>query len=145
MIRRPPRSTRTDTRFPYTTLFRSLSLAGTDIAPAVAGDRASTETGLATDDGSKKVESSGAATQNAGEALAPPHLAHCRKMEHHPAVSTAHDWRGSRNLTVPGPSTSRYQSGCRWTCSSNPAGAGFIFSINLLLTRPGRVVWMWMA
>src|SRR3546814_3697130 len=25
MIRRPPRSTRTDTRFPYTTLFRSIS------------------------------------------------------------------------------------------------------------------------
>src|SRR3546814_18629041 len=27
MIRRPPRSTRTDTRFPYTTLFRSLDRA----------------------------------------------------------------------------------------------------------------------
>src|SRR3546814_10443492 len=27
MIRRPPRSTRTDTLFPYTTLFRSASLA----------------------------------------------------------------------------------------------------------------------
>src|SRR3546814_12350534 len=27
MIRRPPRSTRTDTLFPYTTLFRSLSTA----------------------------------------------------------------------------------------------------------------------
>src|SRR3546814_19759576 len=27
MIRRPPRSTRTDTLFPYTTLFRSLRLA----------------------------------------------------------------------------------------------------------------------
>src|SRR3546814_5313573 len=27
MIRRPPRSTRTDTLFPYTTLFRSLSMA----------------------------------------------------------------------------------------------------------------------
>src|SRR3546814_3892914 len=27
MIRRPPRSTRTDTRFPYTTLFRSLAAA----------------------------------------------------------------------------------------------------------------------
>src|SRR3546814_18844922 len=27
MIRRPPRSTRTDTRFPYTTLFRSISSA----------------------------------------------------------------------------------------------------------------------
>src|SRR3546814_13222108 len=26
MIRRPPRSTRTDTHFPYTTLFRSLAL-----------------------------------------------------------------------------------------------------------------------
>src|SRR3546814_5378857 len=30
MIRRPPRSTRTDTLFPYTTLFRSL--AGLDVA-----------------------------------------------------------------------------------------------------------------
>src|SRR3546814_4947909 len=28
MIRRPPRSTRTDTLFPYTTLFRSLDLFG---------------------------------------------------------------------------------------------------------------------
>src|SRR3546814_4312189 len=28
MIRRPPRSTRTDTLFPYTTLFRSQGLAG---------------------------------------------------------------------------------------------------------------------
>src|SRR3546814_7005169 len=28
MIRRPPRSTRTDTLFPYTTLFRSLGLLG---------------------------------------------------------------------------------------------------------------------
>src|SRR3546814_7530917 len=28
MIRRPPRSTRTDTLFPYTTLFRSTSVAG---------------------------------------------------------------------------------------------------------------------
>src|SRR3546814_4752541 len=28
MIRRPPRSTRTDTLFPYTTLFRSLNSAG---------------------------------------------------------------------------------------------------------------------
>src|SRR3546814_4344494 len=39
MIRRPPRSTRTDTLFPYTTLFRSSSLASSaggfaTIAPA---------------------------------------------------------------------------------------------------------------
>src|SRR3546814_16163463 len=32
MIRRPPRSTRTDTLFPYTTLFRS-----TDFAPLIEG------------------------------------------------------------------------------------------------------------
>src|SRR3546814_17585725 len=32
MIRRPPRSTRTDTLFPYTTLFRSLESRGDDIA-----------------------------------------------------------------------------------------------------------------
>src|SRR3546814_13770519 len=34
MIRRPPRSTRTDTLFPYTTLFRSVSPAGP--APTMA-------------------------------------------------------------------------------------------------------------
>src|SRR3546814_9885149 len=48
MIRRPPRSTRTDTLFPYTTLFRSLALlrgvtaslrgAGTEAAGAAAVD-----------------------------------------------------------------------------------------------------------
>src|SRR3546814_1388635 len=32
MIRRPPRSTRTDTLFPYTTLFRSISFAAPMIA-----------------------------------------------------------------------------------------------------------------
>src|SRR3546814_14758988 len=32
MIRRPPRSTRTDTLFPYTTLFRSLVRMGAELA-----------------------------------------------------------------------------------------------------------------
>src|SRR3546814_20196841 len=36
MIRRPPRSTRTDTLFPYTTLFRSLPLLA-DVAQGVFG------------------------------------------------------------------------------------------------------------
>src|SRR3546814_3220661 len=40
MIRRPPRSTRTDTRFPDTTLFRSkeivLPVAGTNCEPRIA-------------------------------------------------------------------------------------------------------------
>src|SRR3546814_20898869 len=42
MKRRPPRSTRTDTLFPYTTLFRSVRMAGRDAqpeAPAPAEDR----------------------------------------------------------------------------------------------------------
>src|SRR3546814_12888893 len=34
MIRRPPRSTRTDTLFPYTTLFRSDATNGSDYRPA---------------------------------------------------------------------------------------------------------------
>src|SRR3546814_11407413 len=34
MLRRPPRSTRTDTLFPYTTLFRSLSARGHDLVGA---------------------------------------------------------------------------------------------------------------
>src|SRR3546814_19001344 len=34
MIRRPPRSTRTDTLFPYSTLFRSLVVYGTRVARA---------------------------------------------------------------------------------------------------------------
>src|SRR3546814_20897992 len=40
MIRRPPRSTRTDTLFPYTTLFRSIGIAADRRAPLGAeGDR----------------------------------------------------------------------------------------------------------
>src|SRR3546814_4451561 len=41
MIRRPPRSTRTDTLFPYTTLFRSAGIAAATVvaAAAIAGGR----------------------------------------------------------------------------------------------------------
>src|SRR3546814_18107307 len=37
MIRRPPRSTRTDTRVPYTTLFRSPGAIVTRIGPELSG------------------------------------------------------------------------------------------------------------
>src|SRR3546814_1870100 len=36
MIRRPPRSTRTDTLFPYTTLFRSLRVNKSELIDAIA-------------------------------------------------------------------------------------------------------------
>src|SRR3546814_587061 len=38
MIRRPPRSTRTDTLFPYTTLFRSMVETGHALDAAITGD-----------------------------------------------------------------------------------------------------------
>src|SRR3546814_20831474 len=37
MIRRPPRSTRTDTLFPYTTLFRSIAAAAAQEFPPLTG------------------------------------------------------------------------------------------------------------
>src|SRR3546814_9907885 len=42
MIRRPPRSTRTDTLFPYTTLFRSPGYRSPCSAPRVAGSSIAT-------------------------------------------------------------------------------------------------------
>src|SRR3546814_4082613 len=38
MLRRPPRSTRTDTRFPYTTLFRGVATTGRDSPEAHGPD-----------------------------------------------------------------------------------------------------------
>src|SRR3546814_7319687 len=43
MIRRPPRSTRTDTLFPYTTLFRSLPLKRSAETPAMRSSVSPTE------------------------------------------------------------------------------------------------------
>src|SRR3546814_8934979 len=43
-IRRPPRSTRTDTLFPYTTLFRSVIVAAGDVADVTATLEAEGET-----------------------------------------------------------------------------------------------------
>src|SRR3546814_19092399 len=39
MIRRPPRSTRTDTLFPYTTLFRSIAVHGGKVGPGLVAQR----------------------------------------------------------------------------------------------------------
>src|SRR3546814_3780075 len=45
MIRRPPRATRTDTLFPYTTLFRSARPCGNTVAKADnVGERCGTQT-----------------------------------------------------------------------------------------------------
>src|SRR3546814_9564990 len=46
MIRRPPRSTRTDTLFPYTTLFRSRFLRtgfGNEVAPFISDEAVTVE------------------------------------------------------------------------------------------------------
>src|SRR3546814_9667161 len=41
MIRRPPRSTRTDTLFPYTTLFRSICFGDNSFVTALSDDKRS--------------------------------------------------------------------------------------------------------
>src|SRR3546814_15597105 len=46
MIRRPPRSTRTDTLFPYTTLFRSRSELHESVLLADVGRRISSHVGV---------------------------------------------------------------------------------------------------
>src|SRR3546814_15075594 len=51
MIRRPPRSTRTDTLFPYTTLFRSLHTERIERERAVAIQRRQLTTQTAENDG----------------------------------------------------------------------------------------------
>src|SRR3546814_20162901 len=47
MIRRPPRSTRTDTLFPYTTLFRSETIANADRRAAIGFGRVGRSSGTA--------------------------------------------------------------------------------------------------
>src|SRR3546814_2643964 len=61
MIRRPPRSTRTDTLFPYTTLFRSLGLFSARGIIAVLGPAAATS-----------VVAAGAACAESADAASPP-------------------------------------------------------------------------
>src|SRR3546814_8589203 len=85
MIRRPPRSTRTDTLFPYTTLFRSLVAVriarARDIAPLfqpVRGDRIHAAAARARD------ERLGAKGCNIGRAWFPAHGRRiCGRSEEH--------------------------------------------------------------
>src|SRR3546814_13640962 len=69
MIRRPPRSTRTDTLFPYTTLFRS-ELTGHDIFSSL----------LALGHGRETIQGLAPALLHAGEGIRGevPHLRHAR-------------------------------------------------------------------
>src|SRR3546814_16240857 len=63
MIRRPPRSTRTDTLFPYTTLFRSDSWAATRTESARLFDTAQTSASATTEEG-RSLQSSIAQVQD---------------------------------------------------------------------------------
>src|SRR3546814_11948874 len=78
MIRRPPRSTRTDTLFPYTTLFRSAS------RPWVDGYKTKVEAWMVNDVfpwiGSRR----------AGDLEAPDFLAAVRRVESRGAIESAH-------------------------------------------------------
>src|SRR3546814_14400277 len=59
MIRRPPRSTRTDTLFPYTTLFRSKLIPGDDLPPVARDPRqAVSKIGVKIESGRRALERS---------------------------------------------------------------------------------------
>src|SRR3546814_19878090 len=79
MIRRPPRSTRTDTLFPYTTLFRSVafSAAAAAIAIAAQGPKISAATSA---NGALEASSSAAGTI--------PITSHEDKLSPTPAIHT---------------------------------------------------------
>src|SRR3546814_6073020 len=77
MIRRPPRSTRTDTLFPYTTLFRSIVGGNLFVSTNIGSDSESTieqtygrdaETGVATASETRTSTSGAAAAQGNAQA-----------------------------------------------------------------------------
>src|SRR3546814_9405205 len=70
MIRRPPRSTRTDTLFPYTTLFRSVRVQ--DQAKPMTGQSVGIDFGVAR-----------LATLSTGETVANPKHSYKRRSEEH--------------------------------------------------------------
>src|SRR3546814_16330364 len=76
MIRRPPRSTRTDTLFPYTTLFRSVMLGVVNVSNHRhdAGDVATLGDRLGHEDGHVSVTREIARTANAVHHLGAAHV-----------------------------------------------------------------------
>src|SRR3546814_4025567 len=77
MIRRPPRSTRTDTLFPYTTLFRSIGRDGQLPAGLDALDDNGLEPGPRTIDRGRKPCRPGSKDQQAGM----DRVSHCRAFQ----------------------------------------------------------------
>src|SRR3546814_2705176 len=79
MIRRPPRSTRTDTLFPYTTLFRSAALraAGADAAAGRGAGRSAAQPDVGARAGGAEEEG------RSGSGVAAPTAAVGRRSEEH--------------------------------------------------------------
>src|SRR3546814_6389185 len=67
MIRRPPRSTRTDTLFPYTTLFRSLRVIAADQIAGLDADAAGAATDRRADQRIAEIDFGGFAAGLVGE------------------------------------------------------------------------------
>src|SRR3546814_7882467 len=69
MIRRPPRSTRTDTLFPYTTLFRSRRIAAVGAGDEIAVEQRQRQARLETANADAAALSAVAGDDHAGNAL----------------------------------------------------------------------------
>src|SRR3546814_12805915 len=83
MIRRPPRSTRTDTLFPYTTLFRSSFEGGTNIIGLHCGSVANNRIAVAIHQQFGEVPFDGPAAQYAGRLLHKPLIERVREWTVH--------------------------------------------------------------
>src|SRR3546814_2884212 len=104
MIRRPPRSTRTDTLFPYTTLFRSAHERRDEGAARDPGDREGTgraEEGRS-EAGCGPGKGVGAAMSPSPRAAPKPHGTHARRHSREggsPVALQSFDWK-SREITA---------------------------------------------
>src|SRR3546814_17564656 len=102
MIRRPPRSTRTDTLFPYTTLFRSAA-----IPPAGQPDPAPTTI---------PAQNPAPREQAAASAMRWPHPEHAR-----PEFQPLRGWPAFAAPRTDAGSHARSWAPERWRCAAKPA------------------------
>src|SRR3546814_12847341 len=108
MIRRPPRSTRTDTLFPYTTLFRSRSASPTSTQnPRYASQSPA---------GAETYDPPAARSTNAATGAFPARSGCCASGER--GFATLRRWRSIDATPGPIPEERRGGKGCVSTCRS---------------------------
>src|SRR3546814_14653128 len=106
MIRRPPRSTRTDTLFPYTTLFRSIAIRAEVDSVAAKGDKVVNLLKLAPHTAAVIASSDWDRPYSREQAAFP--LDWVRERKFWPSVSRINETFGDRNLVCTCPPLESY-------------------------------------